>query len=533
MTVTNEAAPITPELAPAVPPASIDQRLIDQLRDQLPKSSEAHSALAPFTGEPLPDVPQSDAVTVKMAAEAGRIAQVDWAQVPITRRQDLILHFAKLLLDHQDQLCDLMQWESGKARVHAAIEVQGVVSVALHYGRHGAEYLADTKMPGFGPVRARVGYRPKGVVGVIAPWNYPLFLAVGDVIPALIAGCTVISKADSQAPLTLLLAQKLARQAGLPDDVWQVVAGSGTHIGPPLIETIDYVCFTGSTATGRDIARRCAERLIGASLELGGKNPMIVRADADLDAAATGAVQACFSSAGQMCIGIERIYAHESILTPFVEAFVERTSALRLGGGYDVAVDMGSLTSQRQLDVTTRHVIDAVDRGATVLAGGRARPDLGPFFFEPTVLTDVTPDMAVYGEETFGPVVSVFSVASDEEAVERANEGRYGLSASVWTRDLVAGRTLAAQIVAGAVNINDGYLSAIASLHAPMGGMRESGLGRRHGREGIVRYTEPQTVTSQRIPTPYPEHFRQFTLDLMKRVMQVKVRLSRRPWTKT
>lgn len=335
-----------------------------------------------------------------------------------------------------------------------------------------------------------------------------MFLAVGDVIPALVAGNAVVSKADSQAPWTLLLARKLAVEAGVPPSVWQVVAGSGARVGPAVIDAVDYLCFTGSTATGRDIARRCADRLIGASLELGGKNPMVVCADADVDAAATGAVQACFSNAGQMCIGIERIYVHEDVYEPFVAALIARTERLRLGPGYTYDVDMGSLTSARQLDTTVGHVRDAVDRGAAVLSGGRARPDLGPLFHEPTVLADVTPQMLVYAEETFGPVVSVYRVASDGEAVQSANSGEYGLSASVWSRDITHGRAVAERIVAGAVNVNDGYLSAIAALGAPMGGMRSSGIGRRHGREGIVRYTEPQTITSQRIPTAYPDRFR-------------------------
>ncbi|MCU1641350.1 MAG: gabD2 [Nocardia sp.] len=509
-------------------PPSIDLPLIGRLRDQLPKSTETHCARAPFTDTELPEVPQSDNAAIEQAAAAGRAAQPEWARLPIKQRERIILRFARLLLDHHDQLCDLMQWETGKARVHATIEAQGVVSVALHYGRNGAGYLAERKAPGMGPIRARVGYRPKGLVGVIAPWNYPLFLAVGDVIPALIAGNAVLSKADSQAPWTLLLARHLAVRAGVPEQIWQVVAGPGSRIGPAVIDAVDYLCFTGSTETGRDIARRCAERLIGASLELGGKNAMIVRADADLAAAATGAVQACFSSAGQMCIGIERIYVHESVFPRFVDALVARTRKLRLGGGYSLAIDMGSLTSHRQLVTTVRHVADAVEQGATVLAGGNTRPDLGPLFFEPTILTDVTPDMLVYAEETFGPVVTVVAVASDEEAIARANEGRYGLSASVWTRDLPRGRTIAAQIVAGAVNINDGYLSAIAALHAPMGGMRDSGLGRRHGREGIVRYTEPQTITTQRISTPYPDRFREPALAAMRQVMRVTVRLSQR-----
>ncbi|MGF6885562.1 succinate-semialdehyde dehydrogenase/glutarate-semialdehyde dehydrogenase [Nocardia sp. GAS34] len=510
-------------------PPRIDRLLIEQLRDQLPKSAETRSAASPFTGSELPWVPQSDGAAIDTAAQAGRNAQRDWAARPIRERERIVLRYARLLLDHHDQLCDLMQWETGKARIHAAIEVQGVVSVAQHYGATSRRYLAERKVRSLGwPVRAAVGYRPKGLVGVIAPWNYPLFLAVGDVIPALIAGNAVLSKADSQTPWTLLLARYLAVRAGIPEAVWQVVAGPGRRIGQAVVDAVDYLCFTGSTETGRTIARQCADRLIGVSLELGGKNPMIVRADADLDAAATGAVQACFSSAGQMCIGIERIYVHHSVYQRFLDALADKVAKLRLGAEYDLAVDMGSLTSQRQLVATSRHIVDAVEKGAKVVTGGNARPDLGPLFFEPTVLTGVTPAMSVHGEETFGPVVSVYPVVSDDEAVRLANEGSYGLSASVWTRDLGRGRAIAAQIVAGAVMVNDGYLSAIASLHAPMGGMRQSGLGRRHGRDGIVRYTEPQTITVQRFPTPYPDRMRGLALTALRRVTELRLRISQR-----
>ncbi|MFF0814202.1 succinic semialdehyde dehydrogenase [Rhodococcus sp. NPDC003318] len=491
-------------------PRAVDPALIDSLRAQLPPSRTWRRASAPFTGLPLPAVPQADPATVAALARSARSAQTGWARLPVRDRERVVRRFARTLIDHHDLLCDLMQWETGKARVHAAVEAQGVISVAAYYGRTAARHLRPTRASTAAPgvVAARVEYRPKGLVGVIAPWNYPLFLAVGDVIPALVAGNAVLSKADSQAPLTLLLARKLAVEAGLPPRVWQVVAGPGAELGAAVIDAVDHLCFTGSTATGRTIARQCADRLIGASLELGGKNPMIVCADADIAAAATGAIQACFSNAGQMCIGIERIYVDDRVYPQFVDALVERTRRLRLGSGYTYAVDMGSLTSRRQLDATVRHVEDAVVKGATVLTGGRPRPDIGPLFHEPTVLADVTAEMSVYAEETFGPVVSVYRVSSEDEAVRLANEGEYGLSASVWTKDLSRGRGLAQRIVAGSVNVNDGYLSAIAALGAPMGGMRASGVGRRHGREGIVRYTEPQTVTTQRFPTPYPDRFR-------------------------
>ncbi|MFC9789896.1 succinic semialdehyde dehydrogenase [Rhodococcus sp. NPDC127528] len=530
MTSTSRDATCVDDPSPPEYPPTVGPDLIAELRAQLPSSPDVHRARAPFTGAALPGVPQATPETVATAASTAREAQTGWAETPVCDRARAVRRFGRALLDHHDQLCDVMQWETGKARVHAAIEVQGVISVAEYYGRTGERHLrgrrARSAMPGV--VRTHVGHRPKGVVGVIAPWNYPLFLAVGDVIPALVAGNAVLSKADSQAPWTLLLARKLAVEAGIPPQVWQVVAGPGNRIGPAVVDAVDHLCFTGSTATGRDIARRCADRLIGASLELGGKNAMLVCADADVDAAAVGAIQACFSNAGQMCIGIERIYVHERVYPQFVEALTERTRRLRLGAGYSHDLDMGSLTSPRQLEATRRHVEDAVDKGARVITGGRARPDLGPLFFEPTVLADVTEDMDVYAEETFGPVVAVYRVRGDDEAVAAANEGEYGLSASVWTRDLKRGRLIASRIVAGSVNVNDGYLSAIASLDAPMGGMRASGLGRRHGRAGIVRYTEPQTVTTQRLPTAYPDRFRALLLHVTNLGMRVRLALPHR-----
>jgi succinate-semialdehyde dehydrogenase/glutarate-semialdehyde dehydrogenase len=239
-------------------------------------------------------------------------------------------------------------------------------------------------------------------------------------------------------------------------------------------------------------------------MELGGKNPMIVRADADLDAAATGAVQACFSNAGQICIGIERILVHESRYDEFVELFVRAVGEMSLGAAYDFSFEMGSLTSAEQLEATRRHLDDAVAKGARVLAGGRSRPDLGPFFHEPTVLAGVTPDMAVHAEETFGPVVAVHPVVDDDDAIARANDTDYGLSASIWSRDLDVARALAARIHAGSVNINEGYVAAIGSVAAPMGGMGDSGVGRRHGPDGLLRYTETQTVAAQKRALPYP-----------------------------
>jgi len=257
--------------------------------------------------------------------------------------------------------------------------------------------------------------------------------------------------------------------------------------------------FTGSTATGRQIASDASKRLIGASLELGGKNAMIVLDDADIDQAAEGAVNACFPSAGQLCVSIERLYVAESIRDKFVAAFVARTKKLRIGAAYDYSIDVGSLTTPSQLKTVTTHVTDAVAKGATVLAGGKARPDLGPLFFEPTVLTDVTPDMTLYDHETFGPVVSVYSYLDIDEAIALANATSYGLNGSVWSRNGARGRAVAARVHAGTVNVNEAFAAAWGSVDAPMGGMGDSGLGRRHGADGILKYTEPQTIAHQRI----------------------------------
>jgi succinate-semialdehyde dehydrogenase/glutarate-semialdehyde dehydrogenase len=492
-------------------------------------NADLASAVAPFTGELLPGVPQSKPTDVAAAAARARRAQAAWAGRSVSERAAIAVRYGELLVGARERLTDLVQWESGKSRIHAGIEALGVPLVAAHYGAESARYLRDEQVRSAVPVvvSARVTRHPKGLVGVIAPWNYPLFLGVGDVIPALVAGNAVLSKADSQAPLTLLAAHDLALEAGVPADVWQVVAGPGRVLGQAIVDAVDHLAFTGSTATGRKLAAAAGERLISASLELGGKNPMIVCDDADVDAAVTGAVQACFASAGQMCIGIERIFVHESRYDEFVRSFVDATRTLTIGAAYDHSFEIGSLTSAEQLAATTAHVEDAVRQGATVLAGARARPDLGPHFYEPTVLAGVLPTMRVYSEETFGPVVAVYPVVDDDDAVTRANDTEYGLSASVWSRDLARAHELAARIQAGAVNINDGYLSAISSLAAPMGGMKASGVGRRHAADGILRFTESQTVTAQKVATPYPSRTRPY-LAATRLVVLAQLKLARR-----
>jgi succinate-semialdehyde dehydrogenase/glutarate-semialdehyde dehydrogenase len=457
---------------------------------------------APFTGAPLAELPVSSPDDVRAAVARARSAQPAWAARTPQSRARILLRVHDLVLARRAQLMDLVQLECGKARAHAYEEVADVAVNARWYARKGPALVADVRHPGIVPGLTRVTEvrHPKGVVGVIAPWNYPLTLAISDALPALLAGNAVVLKPDTRTALTALAATELLVEAGVPQDVAGVVLGDGHVVGGALIDAVDHVCFTGSTATGRVVAQQAAARLVGASLELGGKNAAYVAVDADLDRAAEGAVRDCFSSSGQLCVSMERLVLHEAIADAFLDRFLGRVRRLRLGTGLDFTADMGSLVSAEQLARVRAHVDDAVAKGATVLAGGRARPDVGPLFYEPTVLEGVPPEAACFREETFGPVVAVRRAGSDAEAVAIMNDTDYGLNATVWTRDTRRGTVLARQVVAGTVSVNENFVATWGSVAAPMGGRRSSGLGRRHGREGILRFTEPQTVAVQRGP---------------------------------
>lgn len=429
------------------------------------------------------------------------MAQAAWAATPARTRAAVLLRFHDLVLSRQAEVLDLIQLETGKARLHAHEEVQAVAVAARHYGRKAPSYLKPKGHTGAIPTFTKVTElrQPRGVVGQIAPWNYPFELSIGDALPALVSGNALVMKPDTETALTALWARDLIIEAGLPAEVFQVVLGEGPVIGPELVKHADFVSFTGSTRTGREVARGAADRLVGVSLELGGKNAMLVLEDADIEKAAAGAVRACFSSAGQLCISIERLYVHESIADAFLERFAARTKAMRLGSSLAYGADMGSLAGERQLEAVRRHVEEAVSKGATLVAGGVHRTDIGPLFYEPTILDGVEAPMAVCTEETFGPVVSVYRFKDEDEAVATANATPYGLNSSVWTRSGSRGHAVAARLRTGTVNINEGYAPAYGSVQSPMGGMKDSGLGRRHGSEGILKYTEAQTVAHQRV----------------------------------
>ncbi len=479
--------------------SGIDPATIERIVKQVTSEGKTKTITVPFTGEPLADLPVSTAQDVRTAYAKARAAQDAWAALPVRERIEPFLRLHDAILDRRAEILDIVQLETGKARRHAFEEVLDVAGCTLHFVRRAPGLLAPKRRKGIFPVATRTIElrQPKGTVALISPWNYPLSLGVTDVVPALIAGNTVVHKPDTQTALSTLWTIDLLVELGMPREVWQVVLGDPAEIGDPLIDGADYVAFTGSTRGGRKIAEEAAKRLIGCSLELGGKNPMVVLDDADLEVAAQGAIRACFTNAGQLCISIERLYVQESIADAFGRAFVRAVENMKLGPGLDWSVQMGSLTSQRQLDAVSAHVDEAVQKGAKVLTGGRPRPDLGPLFYEPTVLEGVTDDMDLCRNETFGPVVSIYRFRDLDEVVAKANDTVYGLNASVWTRDLAKGRALASRIKAGTVNINEGYGSAYASYDAPMGGMKASGLGRRHGAEGLLKYTEVQTVASQ------------------------------------
>ena len=455
---------------------------------------------APFTGEILACIPCGTEDDVEAALAAARAAQAAWAARSCSERGRIFLRFHDLLLRRQAEVLDLIQLETGKARRHAFEEVLDTAIVARHYARHAAAILRPRRRRGALPVftRAWEVHQPVGVAGFIVPWNYPLNLAITDAIPALMAGNTAVLRPDPQTSLTALWAVQLLREAGLPAEVLAVVTGDGPTLGQALAARADYIMFTGSTRTGRLVGRQAGDRLVGCSLELGGKNPLLVLADARLEAAVDGAIRGSFVGAGQVCVSIERIYIHRSLYDRFLARFVRRAASLKLSAALDWSGEMGSLTGERQLRTVEDHVADAVAHGAAVAAGGRRRPDLGPFFYEPTILTGVRPGMKCYAEETFGPVVAVYPFDTEDEAVALANGGSYGLSASIWSQDQGRALRLARRIQCGSVNINEAYAATWGSVDSPIGGMKQSGLHPRHGAEGILKYTAPQTIAAQR-----------------------------------
>jgi acyl-CoA reductase-like NAD-dependent aldehyde dehydrogenase len=451
----------------------------------------------PATGETIAHVPNMGADEVARLAERARRAQPGWEAIGFDGRAAVMDSFRGWLIANRDRVIQAIVDETGKAREDAQVSEIFITADMLKFWRKkGRKYLADEKVRANSLLtmgkKLYVRYRPYGLVGVIGPWNYPLSNSFGDAIPALYAGNTVILKPSEVTPLTSLLVEEGMRAAGAPDDVFLVATGDGAT-GAALVDEADMVMFTGSTKTGRKVMQKAAESLTPVSLELGGKDPMIVLRDADLERAANSAVWNGFANGGQICISVERVYVEEPVYDEFVNKVVEKTRTLRQGepGGMG-SVDVGAVTFPPQADIIEDHVNDAVEKGARVLVGGKRREGRGRFF-EPTVLVDVDHTMKCMTEETFGPTIPIMKVSDAEEALRLANDTRYGLNSSVWTKDLARGEQIANRIEAGSTCVND-INTNYAAADLPFGGWKESGIGVRHGAQGIRKYCRSHSV---------------------------------------
>jgi acyl-CoA reductase-like NAD-dependent aldehyde dehydrogenase len=451
----------------------------------------------PATGEVIATVPAIGTDQAAELAAKARAAQPGWEALGFEGRARIFRRAQKWVTDNSQRIVETIVSENGKTYEDALLaEVSYTAGAFGFWAKHAEGYLEDERVRSSSPFvlgrKLIVRYAPVGVVEVIGPWNYPLTNSFGDCIPALAAGNSVILKPASITPLTSLLMQEMLRECGMPEDVFQVAVGSG-EVGSELIDHVDFVMFTGSTEVGKKVMERAAKTLTPVGLELGGKDPMIVLADANLERAANAAVHYSMQNGGQTCISVERVYVEEPIYDEFVSKVTDKMRALRLGApGEAGSVDVGAITSPPQVDLIDGHVQDALGKGARAVVGGK-RGDGPGDFYEPTLLLDVDHSMECMTEETFGPTLPVMKVRDAEEAVRLANDSPYGLQASVWTKDAAKGEQVARRVEAGAVCVNDAQVNYVA-MELPMGGWKESGLGSRHGAGGIRKYTKQQTL---------------------------------------
>jgi succinate-semialdehyde dehydrogenase/glutarate-semialdehyde dehydrogenase len=466
-------------------------------------SGDEMAVISPITGEAIGHVRRALSHDVPEAVQRAREAQIVWAAMSFKERARILMRLHDRLINAPTPIMDILQAEAGKSRRDTVNEVATTIGTIRYYAHHGEGHLRSEVRRGAFPLvtRGALHYKPVGVAGLICPWNFPLVLTIAEAVPALLAGNAVVLKPASLTPLSAMWGAEALADAGLPPDVLQVLPGNGREIGDAMIDHADFIGFTGSTQVGRKVAARCAERLIPYSMELGGKNAMIVLDDVNVGEAVDGLVNGAFNNCGQVCIAIERAYVPDSIYDALIARLVDAVKAVRIGCTPDFSTDMGSLISQEQVEAVEAHVEDARAKGARILAGGKRRPDLGPCFYEPTVIEGVTPDMLAAREETFGPVLCVYRVKSVDEAVARVNDSVYGLNASVWAGDLARGEAVARRIESGTVNVNDVMLIYF-SFDLPMGGTKESGVGRRHGTYGIRKFTHRQSVITNARPVP-------------------------------
>ena len=462
----------------------------------------------PATGEVLSELVCADEKTVHAAVARARSAQPEWAKFGVRARIGILREFQLILCDKKAEIAESITREAGKPVAEAlTTEVLVVLDAARFLIDNAYRLLRDEAVPhGNLATKLKSGRlvrEPYGVIGIISPWNYPFSIPATETLAALLAGNTVVLKPSEFTSLVALDLQSLLHQAGVPQDVFQVVAGDGAT-GSALVSgdgesAIDKLVFTGSVSTGKRIAALAAERLLPVVLELGGKDPMLVLEDADLDVASSAAIWGAFVNAGQTCLSVERCYVHRNLYEKFLDACVEKTEKLRVGHGLDDGTDVGPMIHERQLQIVESHVQDAVASGARVLAGGSRLLELGPNFYKPTVLADITHAMRIMREETFGPVLPVMAFSNDDEAVRLANDSEFGLAASVFTRDHVRGERLASRIRAGTVMVND-VVSCFGISEAPHGGAKSSGIGRAHGRFGLEEMVRLKYVDIDLVP---------------------------------
>ena len=461
------------------------------------------TSINPATGEPLGEVPDLTAAEVRAAVDRARAAQREWGALPLEARCRRVVRFAEVVMARAEEVIDLLVREGGKTRLEAlGMEVVLVADLVRYFARQAPRILAPEPIP-LHLMKHRASYLhfvPRGVVGVIAPWNFPFSIPLGETMMALIAGNGVVLKPSEVTPLIALKAKELYLAADLPPELFQVVTGRGPA-GATLIDAgIDYCVFTGSVATGKKVAAACGERLIPCTLELGGKAPAVVCADADLERTAQAIAWGGFANSGQVCASVERVYAVGEIHDALVERLVAEARALRQGDPSGGDVDVGAMAWDRQVANVEKLVEQAVASGAKVACGGRRGPGPG-LFYEPTVLIGCTQDMDVMRKETFGPVVPVMRVADDDEAVRLANDSHLGLLAYVFTRDRARGKQLAERIAAGTVMVND-VLATYGCPETPWGGVKQSGIGRTHSAIGLRDLCETRHVNVDRVAMP-------------------------------
>lgn len=462
------------------------------------EATETIEVLNPVTQDVIGSIPVTSAEQVQDAVERARFSQKTWGRLTVNERCRFIRRWLDILWERQDEGIEILRRENGKIDGSSMLEFITVDNIGQYYINHAAKFLqAERRLSIFPLVQwAKVHHKPHGVVGIITPWNYPFALPFMDMIPALIAGNTVVLKPSEVTPFVAEWGVERMYDAGIPRDVVQVVQGDG-RTGTALVETVDYIQFTGSTATGKKVAHTAVERLIPYTLELGGKDPSIVLNDADLDMTAIGLIQGAFENNGQMCISIERVYVEDGIYEQLLERLRHYMSELTMGMPHEDVV-VGSMTNQAEFDRTQAHLEDAISKGANILVGGNPCPDLGALFFEPTILVDVDHSMDIMRDETFGPVMPIMKVSNVHEAIRLANDSDYGLSASIFSSNFKRAEEIALEIDSGDVSINRAqYATGTPSL--PTGGQKNSGMGRRNGREGLLKYTASQSVLTDNL----------------------------------